>query len=274
MRRKGRSSFNWLFILVGLVASIGLCFTLALAEDMDVDPKTGKAIVQPEEDMVFEEEPGDDLEISDGSFGQDWQVTWIPCYSFTPYSSNTKYATTGNYRHFTSTIDVAMDASINLPSGAYLSIARLYYRDNDGGTVNLIIWREYAPNNWTTLCEFHSSGTPNYTSSGINIGHTIANANNMYHARVTASQATNNLSFMGLRLYWRRQIRTGLSHPFTDIGHLPQLWQDSIAALRASGITSGTSSTTYSPDMNVTRGQMAVFLAKALGLYWSYSSGY
>ena len=83
MRYKGRSSFNWLFILVGLVAAIGLCFTPASAQD--IDSETGESIVEPEDDMVLEE-PGDDLETADESFGQLYQVTWIPCFSFVPYS--------------------------------------------------------------------------------------------------------------------------------------------------------------------------------------------
>lgn len=38
---------------------------------------------------------------------------------------------------------------------------------------------------------------------------------------------------------------------------------------RRSGITAGCG-TGYCPDNPVTRGQMAVFLTKALGLYWPY----
>jgi hypothetical protein len=45
-----------------------------------------------------------------------------------------------------------------------------------------------------------------------------------------------------------------------------------IEALKASGITGGcqASPPLYCPDNPVTRGQMAVFLAKALGLHWPY----
>jgi S-layer homology domain len=42
-----------------------------------------------------------------------------------------------------------------------------------------------------------------------------------------------------------------------------------IEALAASGITAGCGSGNYCPNANLTRGQMAVFLAKALGLHWS-----
>jgi S-layer homology domain len=62
-------------------------------------------------------------------------------------------------------------------------------------------------------------------------------------------------------------IHTGPPHPFNDIGGLSTEFQDAIAALYQSGITTGTSPTTYSPDNPVTRAQVAAFFARALGLY-------
>jgi hypothetical protein len=41
-----------------------------------------------------------------------------------------------------------------------------------------------------------------------------------------------------------------------------------VEALAASGITAGCGGGNYCPDAPVTRGQMAVFLSKALGLHW------
>ena len=43
-----------------------------------------------------------------------------------------------------------------------------------------------------------------------------------------------------------------------------------IEALAASGITSGCGAGSYCPDQTLTRGQMAVFLSKALGLAYPY----
>jgi hypothetical protein len=47
------------------------------------------------------------------------------------------------------------------------------------------------------------------------------------------------------------------------------LFYQYIEALAAAGITSGCGGGNYCPDAAVTRGQMAVFLAKALGLHWA-----
>jgi hypothetical protein len=49
-----------------------------------------------------------------------------------------------------------------------------------------------------------------------------------------------------------------MSHPFFQY----------IEALAASGVTGGCGSGNYCPDAPLTRGQMAVFLSKALGLQW------
>src|SRR3954447_5018114 len=52
------------------------------------------------------------------------------------------------------------------------------------------------------------------------------------------------------------------ANPFTDVG--PSAHHDNILCLAATGITQGTSSTTYSPDTPVRREQMASFIARAL----------
>ncbi len=56
------------------------------------------------------------------------------------------------------------------------------------------------------------------------------------------------------------------STPFTDVAHLGGESQDAINQLVRLGITIGTSSTTYTPDQNVSRGQMALFLQRLMNL--------
>lgn len=53
-----------------------------------------------------------------------------------------------------------------------------------------------------------------------------------------------------------------VSVPFTDIGGLPQETRDDIARIYGLGITTGTTATTYSPSLMITRNQMGVFLAR------------
>ncbi len=77
------------------------------------------------------------------------------------------------------------------------------------------------------------------------------------------------LRFGGIAVKWRRTISPApASATFTDVGPTDFGFQH-VEALVASGITSGCSATEFCPNAPLTRVQMAVFLAKALGLHWS-----
>jgi hypothetical protein len=126
-------------------------------------------------------------------------------------------------------------------------------------------------------CNKTTSGTPLWDFQNCLPNAVVANSVPGAYIEILVDMNANagiDHRLFGVHLVWHRQIRTGLSHPFTDIGHLPAEFQDSIAALRASGITTGTTATTFSPNGNVTRAQMAVFLARALGLHWDLTAGY
>ena len=77
--------------------------------------------------------------------------------------------------------------------------------------------------------------------------------------------------FGAARVWWRRQVSfpspgapTFNDVPASDFGF------QYIEALASSGITGGCGGGNYSPDANLTRRQMAIFLAKALGLHWTH----
>ena len=54
--------------------------------------------------------------------------------------------------------------------------------------------------------------------------------------------------------------------PFEDIANLEQESQEAISQIYQLGITIGATATTYAPARNVSRGEMALFSAKADGL--------
>ena len=65
-----------------------------------------------------------------------------------------------------------------------------------------------------------------------------------------------------------RADRLGPATPtFTDVSP-SHLFYRYIEALAAAGVTAGCGGGNYCPDAAVTRGQMAVFMARALGLFW------
>jgi hypothetical protein len=78
----------------------------------------------------------------------------------------------------------------------------------------------------------------------------------------------NTIGLGGVRIKWERTVNdppatpTFADVPATDSGYA------FIESLVASGVTAGCGGNNYCPDAPLTRRQMAVYLAKALGLHW------
>ena len=84
--------------------------------------------------------------------------------------------------------------------------------------------------------------------------------------RIDKSDGTQ--AFSGVNLYYRLQVSPApVAAAFADVPTSHPFYQF-VEALYASGITGGCGNGNYCPDAPLTRGQMAVFLAKALGLQW------
>jgi S-layer homology domain len=279
MKTKIRSPLAWLIVVLSSVALIGFAFTPALADESGA---TGDyEVIVPEGSVILDTFEGADVSAPEGdeSFGRNYQSTWLAAQEFDPMDSGISYnrgpSGIGSFRCRTGGLNW-FDAPIKLPSGARLYIARLFYLDNVAGSVLFFLHRTSVSESNGVAPSVTQVGPQLTSGSGYgNIGgtysFTIANRYNIYNARVNLPTGG---CVIGVRLFWQRQIRTGLSHPFVDIGGLSAEFQNSIAALYQSGITTGTSSITFSPNNPVTRGQFATFFARALGLHWAYNSGY
>jgi hypothetical protein len=99
-----------------------------------------------------------------------------------------------------------------------------------------------------------------------------------YYVHVYFPAFSNPLGVGGMRITWKRQVSDPPPTPtFGDV-RASDLGFPYIEALVSSGITAGCSAPPppapplYCPDANLTRRQMAVFLAKALGLHWAESA--
>ncbi len=86
----------------------------------------------------------------------------------------------------------------------------------------------------------------------------------------TTPQAASAMRFWGARVKWSRTISPPPANAtFNDVP--TDYWAfNQIEALNSSGITSGCGGENFCPDDTVTRAQMAVFLARALGLHWDH----
>ena len=90
-----------------------------------------------------------------------------------------------------------------------------------------------------------------------------------YLAIYVPAPVLNSLGFGGVRISWKRQVSPAPAAPtFGDVPASDPAFPF-IEALAASGITAGCAGGNYCPDASLTRRQMAVFLAKALGLHWA-----
>jgi len=93
-----------------------------------------------------------------------------------------------------------------------------------------------------------------------------------YVIRASTPSGDMTNSVRAARIRWQRQVTPPpQSATFNDVP-ANHLFFQFIEALADSGITAGCGGGNYCPDAPLTRGQMAVFLAKALGLHWPWDA--
>ena len=81
-----------------------------------------------------------------------------------------------------------------------------------------------------------------------------------------------NTTIRMARLRWERQVSP--APVFATFGDVPvdHPFFQFVEALADSGITAGCGNGNFCPDAPLTRGQMAVFVSKALGLHWPWDA--
>jgi len=164
---------------------------------------------------------------------------------------------------------------VRMPSGAQITSMELSACDSSAaGTFTATLMECSDPggacNTVATVatsgdgCKFFSSTATSWTVD--NLGYT-------YVLQVASDDLDANLSLRNVRIFHKKVISPPPGTPsFNDVPANHAFYQ-MIEALKASGITSGSACPpanppSYCPDAAVTRGQMAVFLAKALGIMW------
>lgn len=219
--------------------------------------------------------------------GPEWGVAsgtsyWLPAAAFAPRSTDSVFVDTGFGRFHLShsgSGGYAQDlmAPVNLPQGAVLTELRMYWCDNDpvfDFQAWLLSYPEATFGDGTNIASLSTSGMPACASDVYaqpNV--TIDNYNNQYNLIVrfgVGNGGAGQLDFKGARLIYNLQVSPPpATATFTDVPTGYWAFRH-IEALYASGITAGcgTNPLIFCPEANITRAQMAVFLAKSLGLYW------
>jgi hypothetical protein len=211
---------------------------------------------------------------------QDYTVTTISAASFTHESDDTAtyipyYTNGGTFeRYINQSGNAHFYAGVSIPSGAVIDFIGL---EGTCTAANLSAVELFLEDRFGTItsvgsvdCTQHSGMDTDYNSTalGFQLAHNVHNQ--LLLQLGIAKNATDFGAFSWVEIWWKR----GVSPPpatasFNDVPTNHPFFQF-IEALKASGITSGcqASPPLYCPDSPLTRGQMAVFLSKALGLHW------
>jgi hypothetical protein len=182
-------------------------------------------------------------------------------------------------------------APLALPEGALIESVCLFGKDTDSEFLfyvqaylfaNKLVPLGEAPATWEVPgSSAFSSGNAGYGSwCSESISYTLRSRLDVdadgtvddavhYVGLFLPHSISGQLSLGGVKITWRRQVSPAPSAP--TFGDVPAShpFAPFIEALAASGITGGCGDgSNYCPNAPLTRGQMAVFLAKALGLHW------
>jgi hypothetical protein len=189
-----------------------------------------------------------------------------PCYWFRISPSFGRY-----YYYPVGGANVVYFASLDLPAGAIIDSIGLNSTTDTNGvlTVSLLSRDRYA--NVDPLATFSSTvhGWDTDYSPPLSIL-VPDHVDKELVLKVEQASDTQLQYFSWVEVHWRRTLSPPpATASFADVPTDHPFFQF-IEALKASGITGGCGNgTSFCPNAPLTRGQMAVFLSKALGLHWA-----
>jgi hypothetical protein len=189
--------------------------------------------------------------------------------TFRGYDATQDALITGSGGNRTCSGSCTLEASAYLPSGANINAVEIESNDTDpSGAVSFIFGNcpiGQALCNPLAAASSGISETPGYSFPTQLISHTVNNFNNTYLFEVSIS---GTAELAGARVYYNLQISPapGVA-TFNDVGLGHWAFQF-VEALAASNITTGCGGNNFCPNGNVTRAEMAAFIARALGLHW------
>ena len=195
---------------------------------------------------------------------------------FSPANSNTTFSDLSQFsftfsRYPTANESSAFVAVPHLPSGALLNTVEYDWCDTNAGldTHMDIYASSYTGSGGTLLGTVSSSGSGgcDFTSVTLATPYQIDNNNNQIILVAFVPATDSSLAISGAIMRYTLQVSP--APPIATFGDVPagSLYFQFVEALAASGVTAGCDAVpNYCPDRPITRAEMAVFLAKALGL--------
>jgi hypothetical protein len=200
----------------------------------------------------------------------------VGAYDFEAYSSASTFSGSSYGDRFFTSAGGFFQAPVNLPNGAVITRIEIQGCDTNAGSNLAGLLYSGTTISGTQSQILHgalsTSGTPGCGFFSANFGTpaTVTNQTRTYFIEVSFGAATDgSVRFSAVRLFYHLQVSPApatatfpndvpTTHPFFRF----------VEAMAASGLTGGCSAGSFCPNDPVTRGQLSVFLAVALGLHF------
>jgi hypothetical protein len=187
-------------------------------------------------------------------------------FSFSTVGGATRYCTTGA---------CTFECQVTIPTGARITSMELDGCDTSNtASIDVNLFRQSYTGPLTNI-GFISTGAAEtdgctYWQTVLTTPETVYNWINTYFAEVHLGTGTTDTAFSSVRILYELQVSPApATATFADVPASHMFFRY-VEALVNAGITGGCTATQYCPDSYLTRGQMAKFLAVALGLNYGY----
>ena len=200
---------------------------------------------------------------------QDQTRTVITALAFSPSCANCR-GISGSLGVFCTITDgMHYYAALDLPAGAVIDSIGLNSNTDTDQVFGFALYQRNRLGQLTPLAGFSAPGHPNWDTDFIGpLGIQIPDHVDAFILDVEQGPSPHFQFFGWVEIWWHRTVSPApATASFNDVPTNHPFFQF-IEALHASGITGGCGNGNYCPDTPLTRGQMAVFLAKGLGLEW------
>ncbi len=205
----------------------------------------------------------------------------IDAYELMPRSSDRTVSSEGALRYQDNADDEGLGATLHLPAGALIVSVELDYYDisPDGRVLATLTVCDYEGQNCTelsscdvaiTVCSgFAEASGYSYTIADVSgYGLQVDNFENRYILDVGNTTTDGSTAISRISIGYKLQVSPGpATATFTDVPTSHPFFKF-VEALHAAGITNGYPDGRFGVNDPITRGQMAVYLAAALGLNW------
>lgn len=157
-------------------------------------------------------------------------------------------------------------AGARLPSGAAITGLEIAGCDSTGTMVVTLSQCVDPSGACTVIATAQAAGVPTCGFSGVAVSG--VNVDNLGKSYVVQANVAPGHSLRSVRIFHRKVVSPApATARFGDVPTSDPRFRF-VEALASAGITGGCGAGLYCPEAAVTRGQMAVFLSVALGLYW------